>query len=271
MSFLKADEGVSESLGFVLVALILTTVIAAILMIGYPIYQQSINEGHMQNMEEGFYLLSANANKVALYESPIQSSELKLYGGVLSLHDDGYIKIYYKYYDSVAHVDKWADDPITIPSHKIMEYSLNNDKVAYVMGGVCKKEGGSSIVLKDPIAYQYMTGSTRTMVIPLIDYANQIEALAGTEFTRVELRSPYYSRAMSTLIYPNAERIDTVKEIQIEMTSEYNDCLGRYFTDKLGFYKEPNGVNGLPVLRLDCSANPITLYVPHCQLYVEIN
>jgi len=77
MRLVDAEDAVSESVGFILMISILMTAMAMVLMIGYPMFINSVNEAHMQNVEEGFYLISTNANKVVMFESPIQSSELK--------------------------------------------------------------------------------------------------------------------------------------------------------------------------------------------------
>jgi hypothetical protein len=278
MMLLKADDGVSESLGFVLIALVLTMTMAAILMIGYPIYQESINEGHMKNMEEGFYLLSANANKVALYESPVQSSEIKLYGGVLSMENDGYIKIFYK--RDIGGIDVWNDVhsgyPIT-NDLQIMEYSLYNQQVAYVMGGVFRNDGSGQVLLKDPLTYQYPAGTAKTVVMPLIQNDNLRDAVAGAELSRIEFKNPSYSRETSTLIYPKSDRIENVKEVKIKITSKYNDALSRYFIDRLGFHIVSNDP-GDPAEQVtldknyyaEVAGNTVTLYVPHCELYTTI-
>lgn len=285
MRLLKADDGVSESLGFVLLAMVLMTAMAFVIMIGYPMYQESINQGHMQNMQEGFYLLSANMNKVALYESPTQSSELKLYGGTLSLHNDGAFKVTYVYANPVVGSPDITEIVAINPNHQILEYSLNNQKVAYILGGVFKKDGSSSVLLQEPIAYKYTTGTTPTIVLPLIFYSSTTTAKSDLELAssssglaRVVVRSPFYLKSLNTIRYDQAEHIYGVKRITVETTSEYGDALGSYFKDDLfggglgGTVTETTDASGK--VTVDWQATPgstINLYIPYSILTVTIN
>jgi len=260
--FIK-DDAVSESLGFILLAFILTMAISIVLMIGYPIYQNTITQAHMQNMEEGFLLLSANANKVALYDSPIQSSELKLYGGSLWLRNDGYFNITYTTETGLR--DNYN---YTI---QVIEYALNDKSIAYIMGATCEKTGSTSIMMSEPAMYKNdTTGSNYTMVIPIINYQNDMGALAGTGLARLTISSPYYAKMVGTLSYPPATHVEHVKEIYITMKSSYSDCFCRYFQDRFGFTVVSS--TGGELTMMHTYEDPgITLYIIPCQLSVEVN
>lgn len=262
MTLIKSDDAVSESVGFVLMILIITTSVAAVLMIGYPIFTDSVNEAHMMNMEEGFYLMSTNANKVVLFESPLQASELKLNGGALSLRDDGYINVSYEYWDGSYKRDH---DNMSLT---VIEYVIGNKKIAYIMGGVCRKDGSSSVMLNDPLVYLYNSGSSNsTLFVPLIEYQNDIGAIAGTGLAQITFISPYYSKEMGTLNYPEPDRHDQVSMVNITMKSDYNDCFSRYFKS-MGFNPSitPDGV-----LTMENPYNPrISLYVPRSDIAVTV-
>jgi hypothetical protein len=263
MRFINDDCAVSESVGFVLLAFIIMLGISVVLMIGYPIYTNSVNEGHIQNMENGFFLLSANANKVALYESPIQSSELKIHDGTLSLKQDGYINISYTY--GPTNIDDYTNKSLPI-----MEYTINNNNVAYLLGGVCKKDGDSpSIMLNSPLSYRYTTGNTPTIVFPLIEYPTEYGSIAGRGLTRVTISSPYYSKLIGSLNYPNAVRVDEVKNVTIYMKSDYTHSFSKYFHDNLGFTEIQNDDN-LLIMNKDCTLDPITLYIVPCKISIDI-
>jgi hypothetical protein len=260
LRLLADDNAVSESLGFVLLAFIIMMAMTLVVMMGYPMYQNAINEGHLTNMEEGFYLLSANANKVVTYESPIQSSELKLYGGTLWLRDDGYFNIEYTH-DSVN--DVYTHE---LP---VMEYVINDKKIAYVLGGVCKRDGiDSSIMLRDPLSYGFTANGKDTLVLPLVDYTNVNGALAGEGLTRVTISSPYYAKMIGTLNYPNAIRVEKVSYIKINMSSEYTDSFSRYFQG-LGFIEDSNTNNHLIMHR---TCNPeITMYIVPSRIQINVD
>lgn len=263
MTFVKSDDAVSESVGFVLMILIITTAIAAVLMIGYPIFADSVNEAHMQNMEEGFYLMSTNANKVVLFESPIQASELKLNGGALSLRDDGYINVSYEYRDGSNNIPDHDNMSLTV-----IEYVMGDKKIAYIMGGVCRKDGSSSVMLNDPLVYMYNAGSANsTLFVPLIEYQNDVGAIAGTGLVQITFISPYFSKEMGTLSYPEPDRHDQVSKVNITMKSDYNGCFSRYFKS-MGF--NPS-ITSDGVLTMEQSYNPrISLYVPRSDIAVTM-
>lgn len=264
MTFIKAEDAVSETLGFALLVFILTTAMAAVLMIGYPIYQGEVTKGHMQNMEEGFYLLSANANKVAMYESPSQSSELKLYGGTLMLRDLGYFNVSFEY--GIGMPTKYAYFNQTLNT---LEYESGNTRLAYFLGGVCRKDGATSIMLKEPSIYGYDTFNTKTLVISMVEIDNSMEALAGTGPIRITFNSPFYSKMVGTLLYPSANRTEQVTKVTIRMKSDYNDCFERYFRDRYGFDGGPDA-NGVLVMQKTYLPG-ITLYLVPNRISVNMN
>lgn len=265
MTFIRADDAVSETLGFALLAMILISVMSAVLMIGYPIYQSQVNEGHMQNMEEGFYLLSDNGNRVAMYESPAQSSELKLYGGTLGLQDLGYFKVSFDYGGN-------KQGSINLSPLTSLEYESGSMKLAYILGGVVRKDGASSIMLKEPSIYAYNdinTGNIKTMVIPMVQIDNSMEAIAGTGPIRITFNSPFYSKMVGTLNYPASNRTEQVTKMTIYMKSDYNDCFERYFRDHYQFTKIA-GPNGELVMEKTFTT-PITLYMVPNRITVNMN
>ncbi|BAI60336.1 conserved hypothetical protein [Methanocella paludicola SANAE] len=258
-----SDEAVSESLGFVLIACIITFAISLVIMLGYPVYVNSINEAHMQNMEEGFYLLSTNGNMVAMYQSPAQSSELKLDNGALYTRIDGEISVICK--DSANNVINPFDTPYPLTS---LEYQLGNMRIAYDLGGVFKKDGSSSIVLKEPPIY-YKTA----LVVPVITIQNSIGSISGKGLTRITLNSPYSSKISSTVSYQNAKIYTHVKSVQINIKCDYNDALQRYFKDSQGSLQFDSAIidsNGV-LIATKTYPTDITVYITPSYVNVKVN
>ncbi len=265
MRFARAEDAVSESVGFILMISIIMTAMAIVLMIGYPMFINSVNEAHMQNAEEGFYLMSTNANKVVLFESPIQSSELKLNGGTLSLRKDGYINVSYKYYNHTTSADDYSFQNKSIT---VLEYQIGDQRVAYILGGVCRKNGNSSVMLHDPLIYMYNAGtSNATLFVPMILYQNDIGAIGGTGLAQITFVSPYYSRELGTLKYPEPDRRDNVSMVNITMQSDYNDCFKRYFKS-MGFDPDITA-DGLLIMEEPYTPE-ISLYIPRPDIAVQI-
>ncbi len=258
--FTGPEEAVSESLGLILIAGILTFATALVLMIGYPIYVNSIYDGHMQNMEECFYLVATNGNKVAMYESPSQSSELKLYDGTLYTEDAGSIKI--TVYDaSGAIVDETNRLPLAA-----MAYKLGNTKVSYYMGGVFKKQGDASIILKDPPIY-----FDDALVVHVIKIKNSARAIGGKGLSRITFTSPYYSKLTQKVSYPSSTVFNGAnnRKVEIKITGEYNDALKRYFEDKLQYTVSIDGTGELTATKTYPGA--VTVYIVPGDIDVSIN
>jgi len=98
------------------------------------------------------------------------------------------------------------------------------------MGGVCRKNGDSSVMLHDPLIYMYNANtSNATLFVPLILYQNDIGAIGGNGLAQITFVSPHYSKELSTLKYPEPDRRDEVSKVNITMQSDYNDCFKRYF------------------------------------------
>jgi hypothetical protein len=85
----RSDAGVSESLSYIIIFGIYLTALAIIFAIGYPMYNNYVYQSHMENMVQGFDLVSENGNNVALLKTPYQQSELKLYDGTIALKSVG--------------------------------------------------------------------------------------------------------------------------------------------------------------------------------------
>jgi hypothetical protein len=214
----------------------------------------------MKNMEEAFYLLSCNANKVVLYDSPSQSLGLRMYGGTLGQRDDGYIDISFTYNNGGAQ----SHSTINLTD---FEYVMSDKKIAYLMGGVCKKYGSNpSIMVYDPLIYMYDTGTTKTLFIPLTVYQPSTSALSGTGQARVLFYSPYYLSDEGTLSYPLTIKADNVTEIYIKMESSYSDSFKKYFEDNLGFTKYNN-----TTMNKTYPSPGISLYIPISDIGVTVN
>ncbi len=265
MRLMHSEEAVTESLAFMLISTIMTISLAAVMVIGYPVFTNTLSDAHMGNMEEGFYLVAYNANKVVLSESPIQSSELRMYGGTLALRNDGYMNVSYQYWNGTDHAS--GSQNLTLTA---LEYGMNDERIAYLLGGVFeKKMGAPSFVQHDPIIYSYHSGGTETLVIPMIQYQSDTGAIAGSGYARLTIASPYYSRTMGTLRYPSSVQATNVDAVRIVVSSEYGDSISKYLQDKCGFHVVSATGNEVT---LENSYSPgISLYIPVSLISVTMN
>jgi hypothetical protein len=152
-----------------------------------------------------------------------------------------------------------------------MEYRLNDKKVGYILGGVCSKDGDSSLMLSEPSIYNY-TNSTNhmTIVVPMTTFQDPVGAISGSGTARVIINSPYYSKTSNSVSYPAATRYDNVDHITIEMKSDYNQCFKLYFEKTLNF-QEVSDADGVFLVKKDFDdLTPVTLYVIPSKLNVEV-
>ncbi len=237
-----SDEGVSESLGFIVIFGIYLTALALIFFIGYPLYNNYVYQSHMQNMMQGFDLVSENGNNVALLKTPYQQSELKLYDGTIALKDAGNLQLQ-------CYADTGGNNPIVTGDGgstsgdsvtlRILEYSKDDSRIAYLLGGVFKKDTYTYPVVKRPIIYNYTRlDGTPVLVVPLISFYDNQFALAGSTLARISFGTLYYSKKDQTVDQPKLRTYEHVKLIKITITGDYKDGLYMYFRDDWGFIRD---------------------------------
>lgn len=251
-----SDAAVSQTIGYVLIASLLTLSFIIIFAVGYPAYNSYVDNGHMRNMEESFDIMSYNGNNVAMHNNPYSTSEMKVYGGTLATRESGYMNI--SYYNSTA-------GPVTLCNNSltILEYSKGIDRVAYIDGSVCRHFGDSSVMLKDPQIF----GDDDTFIITQITLYDSAVAFGGNSLVRIYFYTPYYSKMMQTVTYPPALRQEDVTRIEIKVSGDYKDSFGRYLRDRYG-YTLTETANG-EIMASKAYPGGIDLYYSQSNLMVE--
>lgn len=220
----RPDAAVSESISFILLTGILLTAFFIIYTTGMPVYNSYLDESHMSNIEQSFSIIAHNGNTVALHKSPFSSSELKVFGGQLSTRDAGFLNI--AYYDGGNNLLGSNNTSLMV-----LEYTKNQDRVAYVDGGVCRYyQGSGSIMLADPPIFS----SPDSLIVPTIVLFNSNLSISGNGLTRISFLTPYYSKMSQTISLPSVANVPASR-VDITLGGDYADCLGRYFRDSHGF------------------------------------
>jgi hypothetical protein len=234
-----SDAGVSESFGFIIIFGIYLTALALIFAIGYPLYNDYVYQSHMQNMVQGFDLVSDNGNNVALLKTPYQQSELKLYGGTIAVKDAGNLQLQ-------CYADTGGNNPIVINDGgsvsgdsvtlRVLEYSRDDSSIAYLLGGVFKKDAYTYPVIKKPVIYNSTRlDGTPVLIIPLITLYDNVFASMGNAPVRISFGTLYYSKKDQTVDQPKLRTYKHVKLIKITISGDYKDSLYTYFQDEWGF------------------------------------
>lgn len=235
----RSDTAVSESLGFAIISGILISILAIIFLMGYPLYNNYVDHSHLQNMIEGFDLVSENGNNVALLRTPYQQSELKLYGGNMAIHGVGNMRVQY-YADTAGNIPVAPTGGNSITGDSIalraLEYSKGDSTIAYLLGGIFKKDPHTYPVIKGLIMYNTTRpDGTAVLYLPLISLYENTYSVAGTTLARISFGTLYYSKKNQTVSQPVFNTYDHVRQIKITLESDYNDCLYTYFHDEWGF------------------------------------
>lgn len=184
-SFVESESAVSESIGFILVTGIMVTAIGIIVMTGYPMLQSAMDNGHMQNMENGFILLGKSIDNVAEQKAPTQSVELNLYGGTLETYNSGIINITYTNLTT-----QWTDSY----GMTTVTYSHSGDEqIGYEFGGVFKNIAGYGYVIKNPNIV-----NNSNFIIPIVNVYSSRTSIGGNGLAKVEINGgepslAYYS------------------------------------------------------------------------------
>jgi hypothetical protein len=206
--------------------------------IGYPAYNSYVEDGHMQNMEKSFSLLSYDANLVAMQKLTISSTEIKMYGGTLATRDTGALSMNISYYR-----DEDGTDLIGSSGNfdlSALEYSKGSNKLAYIDGSVCRYGPGGTIMLNEP----EITNGTDFLLIPMVNLYQSKVSIAGDTLTRITFMTPYYSKYSQVIGSLGPETVPDVKNVTIRMSGDYAPCFSRYFHEKFGFQASA-GANGM--------------------------
>lgn len=223
-----SDSGVSESIGYIMISGILITAFALIYTMGYPIYSNYIDDGHMKNVQESFDILAYNGNSVAMHNLPYASSEIKMYGGTLATRDIGYINISY-YSDNAGTLPNLIGfDNRTLTA---LEYTKDENRVAYVDGGVYACWGGNSTMIREPEIYS----NAETFVYNEIPLLYSFVDISGTGAVQLTFSTPYYSKMSQSVYAVGAKSFNDVHHIDIIVKSDYSDAFGRYLQQQFGF------------------------------------
>jgi hypothetical protein len=210
---IESDGGVSDTLGYIIIIGIVVTAIGITYMLGYPMLQNMISSGHVQNMERGFIILGNNVDRVMEQSTPMQNTELSMRGGTLMVVKYGKFTISYTN-TSGTFEDSW--DLYTIkydyPGSRIIGYEFGATMEKYGAGNTI--QGGT--VLKKP---KMVVGDP--FIIPIVNlYGSGIDK-AGSGLAEV-------------LIYggeTNIIRHDDVDYVDLTVESDFYLAWEEYFKE----------------------------------------
>ena len=244
MRFIRSEEAVSETIGFILILGIIMTSIGIITAYGYPILEKTQENTQFQSTEQGFLVLQSNMKMVALDQSPIKTIKMGLGDGSITANSSqGRIRV------NVDSAGAYEFD--VLPG--VIEYEKNGRKIAYENGGVWEfYPAGGTVRLSDPKIYVREVGGDTIVSISIINISGPLSSVGGASGSIVAE-------------YNNAGNpsINSTNTVQIEVTSDYADAWERYFNEIVNTTGSNSVVNTGP------PANIVTATIDYDKLIVN--
>ncbi|MCX9083881.1 MAG: hypothetical protein OIN87_03665 [Candidatus Methanoperedens sp.] len=199
-NFIQSESAVSESVSFVLTLGIVLISSAIVYYSGAPILEKSEKNAHFQEMENTFIYLSQNIDKVGYERAPIRVTELKIYGGTLTIGHKSTITIGGIKYNVSS-----------------LEYIFEDRTLAYENTGVwVKYPNGAVIMVSNP---SFSPGNITT--IPVME-------LIGDYWTggegNIRIKNKLYSTSINSVNAVN-------RNVSVEINSSYYMGWKKYLED----------------------------------------
>ncbi|KGK98009.1 hypothetical protein LI82_09685 [Methanococcoides methylutens] len=220
-SLFESCEAVSAVVGFMLAFSLAIVAISAMLVYSVPVIFDMQDYAQVQRVEQGFTILDSRISKVALGESPLQTTSVSLMGGTVDVNSDDSdeSKITIIITNNSMVIDEFNCSLGTI------EYKNNDRTVAYEGGGVWSdygSEGGT--VMISPPEFHY---NGVTLTLPIIDLNGQSSSSGDgdIDITVTSDNEP-------TILYPipNSPRENpvTYEQIDVYIKSQYYKAWADY-------------------------------------------
>jgi len=189
------DQGVSETVGFIIIFGIVMTGIGLVTLYGYPALLQQQQEANIRNMEKTLIVLQTDLNSLTFKNVPYQETAVQVSGGTLSIEKDPPSLPYFK---------------IEIPGHGEVIFKTNKLKfisddgstiISLENGAVVKRYNaieGSVMISKPRWFYDDVT---KTMVISMITL-NASQGLSQTGIGTIAMKLTD-SQEYSYVIHPD--------------------------------------------------------------------
>jgi hypothetical protein len=259
------EQGVSESIGFMLIFSIVIAGIALVTLYGYPLLLQQQVGADEKIMEKNMIVLQNDIKSLAYKTVPFKETSLKIGGGALTVYNSSYIPasstiIIYNSTTPLpaAYVDKFTSGELRYESvSALTDISLQNGAV--VMRP--RIQPGSTMLAEPRWFYD---GPTNTMVINLINITStNIMAKEGIGTVRMKLVGAEYHS------YPEPVGTSLYVEYTPDTLKDYSVAWDNYFTKTLNM-PPPNIVGSKRTYTLPTDTNrPVTLVIKKFEVEIQ--
>jgi hypothetical protein len=221
------NEGVSESIGFLLIFTLMIAGIGLVTLYGYPMLMLQQTSADEQIMEKNMIVLQNDVKSLAYKTVPYKETSLKIGGGALtvynSLHTPPSSTITIR--DGLsAIVEDFKSGDLTYHSASTdTELSLQN-------GAVVKRQDMGSVMLAEP--RWFYDGQTKTMVINLVNFTStNIMSRQGIGTVQVALGETRFD--------DHVPLNDMYLDYTYDPDRDYSAAWDNYFQNTLGMTREP--------------------------------
>ncbi|MBN2489077.1 MAG: hypothetical protein JXA98_08620 [Methanosarcinaceae archaeon] len=266
----ESESAVSSVIGTILIFGLAILSISTILLYSLPTLYEMEDAAQAQKVEQAFTVLDSRTSKVALGESPIQTTYVSLMGGSINVNGDeeGYnesklviitVDIGASWYSTFKeqryrwrgwddYVDQVGMSEFNVSMGTVM-YSKDDRIIAYEGGGVWSKYPTGRAVMISPPEFHY-NGETLTLPIMKINGNSSVSGTADVGIT-------FSSNNMPSVLYPNTtldiNRTNPVvsDKIIIYIQSEFYDAWAEYVNTKTYASATVDDANKTAVIELE--------------------
>ncbi|RXG34692.1 hypothetical protein [Methanohalophilus sp. WG1-DM] len=239
-------KAVSSVIGILLMFALTVVSISAMMVYSVPAIDELKDNSKSQNVEQAFTILDSRMSKVALGESPLQTTSFSLMGGEVGVNgeysDNSNIRIVIQ--------NTTNSTPIVNCSLGTFEYTLDERKIAYEGGGVWSKyrENGGSVMVSPP-EFHY-NGETLTLPIMTINGSSSTSGEGEVNIAVTSDNRPFVLYP-NTSISPSRTNPVTSDKVYIYIESEYYDAWANYAESMTYTNAEKDDVNKTAIIELD--------------------
>jgi len=222
------DNAVSETLGYILIFMIVLTCIAFILLAGNGVLDSTKAQNNFKSMEQGLTIVSSDLTQVALEGTPVKTTRIHMEGGSVSAKADAASQITITYPDT-----NFTNNPYPASNTGRIMFTSDKDNgiVSIENGGLWEKQGVSNgdIAVLKPHIYETVDPAThaQTLVLNIIKLdANPESSIGGSATMDVKL-----SYEQTRVYSYDASNAPTGKDVGITFDTKYPNAWERFFKE----------------------------------------
>lgn len=221
----SCTEGVSESIGFLLIFTLMMAGIGLVTLYGYPLLMKQQVGADEQIMEKNMIVLQNDIKSLAYKTVPYKETSLKIGGGALTLYNSRYTppasRITIRDANGVIFVNDFKSGDLTYSS------ASANTEVSLQNGAVVKRQDLGSGMLAEP--RWFYDGQTTTLVINLVNLTSEEmmarQGIGTVQMVLGETRFDDYDNSGMIPIYLDYTP-DSVKDYSVAWDAYFQNTVG---------------------------------------------